>query len=191
MPDKKTARVNATKFPPFKGTEREKFILRSADAFHQTAQLALRCPASEQERFHLGLAYGVNGAFAVELYLKCLLAVENRRIPKIHNLVSLFERVSPDSREKLKRRHDELETNNTVLSEFRKKGIKTDLDSLLRHAQDVFEQFRYMFEAVPDRMEPLGFALDLFGQIVRNRILDLRPEWVSTEFPSAPELRRG
>jgi hypothetical protein len=101
-------------------------------------------------------------------------------------LVSLFERVSHDSREKLKRRHDELETNNTVLSEFRKKGIKTDLDSLLRHAQDVFEQFRYMFEGVPDRMEPLGFALDLFGQIVRNRILDLRPEWVSTEFPSAP-----
>src|SRR5207237_2145403 len=99
MSDKKTARIKATKFPPLEGTRREKFMLKSADAFHQTAHLALQCAAPEEEKFHLGLSYGVNGAFAVELYLKCLLAVEGSQIPARHNLRDLFERVSLESRD--------------------------------------------------------------------------------------------
>jgi hypothetical protein len=179
MSDKKTAQANAIKFPAFQGTRREKFILKSADAFYQTGQLVLQFLASQKEQFHLGLVYGVNASFAIELYLKCLLAVEGSKIPATHNLKDLFDRVSPESRDKIRKRHDELEKENSVLSEFRKKGIQTDLDSLLQHAQNVFVQFRYIFEGIPDQMQPVGFALDLFGQIVRNRVLDLRPEWLA------------
>ena len=63
---------------------------------------------------------------------------------------------------------------------FRRKGINTELNSLLDDGQDVFKNFRYLFEGIPNRMKPIGFALELFGEIVRNRILDLRPNWVVT-----------
>ena len=67
-----------------------------------------------------------------------------------------------------------------MLSDFRKSyGIKTDLESLLEDGKDVFTQFRYFFEGIPDRIKPIGFGLDLFGQVVRNRILDLCPDWLS------------
>jgi hypothetical protein len=72
-----------------------------------------------------------------------------------------------------------------MLLSFRKRlGIKTDLHSLLEDGQDIFKQFRYIFEGVPDRTKPLGFALEPFGELVRNRILDLRPEWLADEFTS-------
>ena len=131
--------------------------------------------------------YGVNAAFAVELYLKCLLSVEGGQIPETHNLKQLFNQVSRESRGKITKRHNKLAADHPVLSEFRQNlGIKTDLNSLLEDGQNIFTQFRYFFEDIANRTEPIGFGLDLFGQIVRNRILDWRPEWVSTEFPSVP-----
>jgi len=181
------AAANPTKFPPLEGTRREKFILRSADAFEQAGLLALeRAAAQEELKFHLALVYGVNCAFAVELYLKCLLAVEDSQIPDTHNLKTLFNQLSRESRGKIRKRHDGLAKDHPVLSGFRQSlGIKTDLNSLLEHGQDVFIQFRYMFEGIPDRIEPVGFALEMFGRIVRNRILDLRPELLSDE-PTSP-----
>ena len=87
-------------------------MLRSADAFYQTGQLALKCAVREDEKFHLALVYGVNGAFAIELYLKCLLAVEGSQIPATHNLKDLFAQLSRESRDKIRRRHDELARNH-------------------------------------------------------------------------------
>jgi len=156
-------------------------MLRSADAFYQTGQLALKCAVREDEKFHLALVYGVNGAFAIELYLKCLLAVEGSQLPATHNLKDLFAQLNRESRDKIRRRHDELAKSNSVLSDFRKRGIKTDLNSLLEDGQDIFRQFRYLFEGIPNRIQPVGFALDLFGQIIRNRMLDLRRGWLSDE----------
>jgi hypothetical protein len=116
------------------------------------------------------------------LYLKCLLCVEGSQIPATHNVKELFNQLSRESRDKIRRRHDKQEKDHPVLSGFRQRlGIRTDLNSLLEGGQDVFTQFRYLFEGIPNRTEPLGFGFELFGQIVRNRIFDLRPEWLSDE----------
>jgi len=113
------------------------------------------------------------------------LAVESGQIPETHNLKELFTQVSRESRDKIRKRHKELASNHAVLSGAAERvGIKTDLDSLLEDSQDVFTHFRYLFEGVRNRAKPIGFALDLFGQIVRNRILDLRSEWLSDESTS-------
>ena len=181
--------MKITKFPPLQGVRRGKFILKQADAFQRASVLALDCALKEakEQKLHLSLVYGVNAAFAVELYLKCLLLIEGGQVPETHNLKQLFNQVSRESRGKITKRHNTLAADHPVLSEFRQKlGIKTDLNSILEDGQDIFTQFRYFFEGIPNRMEPIGFGLDLFAQIVRNRILDLRPEWVSTEFPSVP-----
>ena len=60
-----------------------------------------------------------------------------------------------------------------------------ELESLLEDGKDVFKQFRYLFEGIRDRTKGLSFFLELFGQVVRNRILDHRPEWLSEE-PTSP-----
>jgi|SRR5262245_5853139 len=173
-------------FPPLEGAKREKFILKSADAFQEASILALkRATEDKDQTFFLASVYVVNAAFAVELYLKCLLAVESGQIPETHNLKELFNQVSRESRDKIRKRHKELASNHAVLSGARERvGIKTDLDSLLEDSQDLFTHFRYLFEGVRNRTKPIGFALDLFGQIVRNRILDLRSEWLSDESTS-------
>ena len=179
------AATNLTNFPPLEGPKREKFILRSADAFYDISQRALQLAAAHPDQeFYLGLVYGVNCAIATELYLKCLLTVEGSQIPKVHNLKYLFNQVSRESRGKIRRRHNRLAKKHPGLSNFRKIGIKTDLDSLLEDGQDVFKLFRYLFEGIPNRMQPVGFALELFGHIIRNRILDLRPKWLSDESTS-------
>jgi len=173
-------------FPPLEGAKREKFILKSADAFQEASILALEHATEHKEQtFFLASVYVVNAAFAVELFLKCLLAVESGQIPETHNLKDLFNQVSKESRGKIRKRHNERALNHAVLSGTRERvGIKTDLDSLLEDSQDVFTHFRYLFEGVQNRTKPLGFVLDLFGQIVRDRILDLRPEWLSDESTS-------
>lgn len=173
-------------FPQLEGTKREKFILKSADAFEEASVLALKHATQDQNQtFYLALVYVVNASFAVELYLKCLLAVESGQIPETHNLKDLFNQVSRESRAKIKKRHNKLAPDHSVLSGFRERlGIKIDLDSLLEDGQDVFKHFRYLFEGVRSRTKPIGFGLELFGRIVRNRILDLRPEWLSDESTS-------
>jgi hypothetical protein len=175
------------KFPALTGTRREQFILSSADAFKRASLLALESVERAEgagEKFHLGIVYGVNGAFAVELYLKCLLEIECGQIPATHNLKDLFYQLSRESQAKLKRDHKRIQ-DNPMLAGFRQRmGIKTDLHSLLEDGQDVFKQFRYMFEGVPDRRKPLGFALEPFGELVRNRILNLRPKWLVDESTS-------
>ena len=178
------------KFPALTGTRREQFILSSADAFKRASLLALesvRRAATKEEKFHLGLVYRVNGAFAVELYLKCLLAVECSQIPATHNLKDLFYQLSRESQARIKRDHDNRIQGNSMLADFRHKlGIQTDLNSLLEDGQDVFKQFRYMFEGIRDRTKPIGFALEPLGELVRNRILHLRPKWLADEstFPT-------
>ena len=177
------------KFPPLEGELRELYLFRSADAFHEASLLALDRATktkNEGQKFNLAVVYGVNGAFAVELYLKCLLAIELNQVPEIHDLQKLYFQLCRNSRTKLRRRHDDLAKDNEVLSVMQQKhGIKTDLESLLEDGKDVFKHYRYLFQGIRGRTKGLGFLLELFGQVVRNRILDLRPEWPSDE-PTSP-----
>src|SRR5262249_39207005 len=104
---------------------------------------------------------------------------------KEHNLKFLFSQLSRESRGKIKKRHNELAPQHEGLCQFRDKhGIQIDLDSLLEDGQDVFVSFRYLFEGIANRVKPVGFALELFASLVRNRILDLRSQWLDDESTS-------
>jgi len=70
-------------FPPLEGAKREKFILKSADAFQEASILALkRATEDKHQTFFLASVYVVNAAFAVELYLKCSLRWKAARFLK-------------------------------------------------------------------------------------------------------------
>jgi hypothetical protein len=155
-------------------------MLKSADVFAEIASDIRRKMLSEN-KMHLGFAYGTNGALASELYLKCLLLVECGQVRKVHNLKKLFSQLSNESRHVLTERHEVLSASDIIFITVRKAGFRTDLPFLLDAGQDVFEQFRYPYEGLP---EGIIFGLNLFGGCVRDRILDLRPDWISGESTS-------
>jgi hypothetical protein len=169
--------------PPAHGEAREQLMLKSADAFRHVSELILSEIGSG--RAHLGFAYGVNGAFAVELYLKCLLTVEGSPVPASHNLKFLFDQLSRESKVKIRSVHNERASQDSVFASLERSGIKTDLDSLLEQGQDVFEQFRYIYEGIPRGKSQIGFALNIFAGCVRDRILDLRLTWLGSGGPTA------
>ena len=107
----------------------------------------------------------VTGAFAAELYLKCLLELASIAIPKVHRLTDLYELLPPDKR-------------ITVNAQYKK--IHSDggdiLDVLVAH-DATFVDWRYIFDKQHE-----GFCLD-FGTLrdaciaLREAILLLRPDW--------------
>jgi len=157
-------------------------MLKAAIAFSEASDLLA---AAMQDKRYLGFAYGVNAAFSVELYLKCLLTVEgSEEVPFTHNLKELFQLLREESKGKLRESHNDWVLEDSMMIEVRRHGRKTDLNSLLEEMQDIFVRFRYFYEGLPDVTRDCGFGLRIFADCLRNRILDLRPDWIADESTS-------
>ena len=75
---------------------RNKFINIINDA-NDFKYVALKC--IESGEFHIGnkfygTQFAVNGLFAIELYLKALIVLDNNEIPRQHDLTLLFDALS-------------------------------------------------------------------------------------------------
>jgi hypothetical protein len=168
-------------------------VLITAEAFEEAAAIvgdvmrkAARGPDEFSNRLgrRLGRPWAVIGAFSVELYLKCLLAIENRPYPKDHNLKKLFRSLAPATQAILRGRHDAImQAKSESLADVRRYG-KIDLESLLEQGQDTFVYLRYPYER--RARDGVLFGLGLFRECVRERILTLRPDWVGASL-----IRRG
>jgi HEPN domain-containing protein len=137
-------------------------ILWSADCFRLSARLLFEEVLQRKKRFALGFA--VLAAFSVELYLKCLLLIEARQYPETHNLKKLFAQLKPETKSELRKKHDARAERVAELGK---------LEELLEQGQDAFERFRYPFE----KGEETGFALNWLGEVVRQKIISLHPDW--------------
>jgi HEPN domain-containing protein len=157
-----------------------KLIFKTADIFSETAKTLL-FKSKNERKLYLNFAFGVNAALATELYLKCLLLIEGGQFPKSHNLKLLFGQLKRDTRQILKKKHDEIVRQDQRLEVFVKGGINLDLDYLLEKGQDVFEQFRYPYEP---NTKDVFFGLTGLVACVRGYILSLRPEWIDDESTS-------
>ena len=141
-------------------------ILWSADCFRLSARLLFEEVLQGKTRFALG--FGVLAAFSVELFLKCLLVIEAGQYPETHNLKKLFAQLKPETRNELRKKHD---------ANAERKAKFGTLEELLEQGQDAFERFRYSFE----KGEETGFALNLLGEVVRQKIISLHPDWESDD----------
>jgi len=117
----------------------------------------------------------VLSAFAIELFLKCLLLLEGKEIDRIHSLNVLYRRLS----HKQKRRIEEVweQEARPKLDELRRKfGLPhpTDLPNALVTCARAFEHMRYGYED-PERQV---FYLGELPTILWRIILDILPEWV-------------
>ena len=116
----------------------------------------------------------VLSAFAIELFLKCLLLLEGKELDRTHTLNVLFRKLS----HKRKRRIEEVwdkEARPKVDTLRRKFGLShpSDLSNALATCGKAFEHMRYGYED-PDRQV---FYLGELPTILWRTILELRPEW--------------
>jgi hypothetical protein len=144
----------------------------------------MRLQATVFGQMHLGVVYVVLSALAVELYLKCLLAIQVGQYPETHNLKTLFGQLPAHTRGPIKKRHDKEASEKTpddpVLVHNQ---ILGNLDSLLEECQDAFTLGRYLFEPGAVRKMRI-FGLRIFERCLRDFILNIHPEWTSGESTS-------
>ena len=85
---------------------------------------------------YLGTPVIVNCAFACEIFLKLLLALQNTEYKKCHGLKELFDRLSKGTKEKI---------NNYLLQNY---GTLKDVNGfeLLQMYSNAFTEWRYSYE---------------------------------------------
>jgi hypothetical protein len=118
-----------------------------------------------------------NASFALELYLKCLLSLEQGQMPHGHDLHELFHALSDTTQSELTRDHRKfLCSQPELVVRARMLGLPTDLEELLKLGKNAFIDFRYAHERISPGTD---FALNGLTYCVRQRILKLQPSWGS------------
>ena len=85
-------------------------------------------------------AIAVNSAFSLELYLKCLLHIDRRKMYSIHQLVCLFKQLSP-------KRKDQIEKLYAA-----EHSTGESLTKILEESDTAFEDWRYKFEGIKSKI---------------------------------------
>jgi hypothetical protein len=155
-------------------------IFRLAEAFRGSAQLISQL-ISLGLSDHFRFPCGVNHAFAMELYLKCLITIETGFTHPTHDLENLFNYLSSHTRKTIERYYDEIRAEDPLCIAFaqwlERHGENPEehlrLKSALSKSAKAFEVLRYPYEGEEDHNYILG-PLEIAA---RRIILELKPEW--------------
>jgi hypothetical protein len=158
-----------------KGKPDPKLAFLNAEAFLEVCKVLI--VALQNGRPILGLALATNAAFALEMYLKCLMLLEQGHARYGHDLHNLFHSLSQSTQSELTREHEKfVKSDPAYMARVSKEGLPTNLEELLRLGRNAFTDFRYAHEQIPSKTD---FALNPLTYCVRERILKLQPEWRS------------
>lgn len=123
----------------------------------------------------------VISALNSELFLKCIICIETGEVPTGHNLDVLFNKVSPETRDRIQHMWDtEVVPLRSAMwakieAQLTEHGpIKKDLHSALAAGSRSFERIRYSYE--PNNKGGRFYISDL-PRILGRVILQLKPEW--------------
>jgi hypothetical protein len=168
-------------------------IFRHASAFHKSYDLLKGAVQPTDEKLVGVIAHPsmVLSVFASELYLKCLLCVENGTVPNTHDLEKLFGALPVPVRRELDDRWDadiRHPAKQKVLDQIRQKPagkeIQLDLRYALKKGANAFQELRYFYE-----QERSFFMLLDFPYLLRATVLKRFPAWGS-ELPKPAGLVR-
>jgi hypothetical protein len=156
-------------------------IFEHASHFHESDhRLRYTVPSDRPELIPL-VAHPamVLSAFASELYLKCLLCLEGRKVPKTHNLKKLFQNLLPDTKGRLEtlweienRKPERQRVFNVIRTLDGGDKLRVDLLSVLDLGADAFEELRYICETGRSI-----FLLSDFPNLLRTVIIERKPGW--------------
>jgi hypothetical protein len=116
-------------------------------------------------------AYAMNRSFAFELYVKCLLLLKKRTVPKHHRLLHLFNELPSPLRRQIAKDYRTFmhRTDSGKISG----GGSHSLTRVLRDQNTTFVDFRYLYE----RDAPAAVTTLPICTAIRTTTLRLRPEW--------------
>lgn len=117
----------------------------------------------------------VCGAFALELQLKCLVAIETgREPPRGHDLREIFALTSDSSQESIQQTYSRLlDEAPDLTGQYKDAGISLDFDDVLDDCKDAFIEWRYHHEFEKRK----SWMASPILKAVRDEILKLRPNW--------------
>lgn len=156
-----------------------KDVYRQAVRF-QLADFMIRKSAvdeTENVQNNLMMPSMVLSAFSSELFLKCLLLLEEKPSVETHRLNLLFGQLRDETKSIIRKQWSiAVATNERELIENEKKlgiTIPRDLDTALQDCGGAFVLLRYVYEAPNDAK---FYIIDL-PQVLREVIDQLTPEW--------------
>lgn len=133
-------------------------------------------------------------AFALELYLKCLISMETGQAPpNKHEFDYLFKRLHADTQKAIREYFDRnsVDVVAFVKSEFAKAGKPAptvDFDYVLGVSTRAFPIARYLYEGLPAEQ---GWLAEAIMEGTRAVILKRFPQWASGRQASPMIVRAG
>jgi hypothetical protein len=126
----------------------------------------------------------VNAAFASELYLKCIIGLEGKRVPTSHDLGALYAMISGPAQRKMELLWDELYArappgNLDAADRMIGRKLPRDLPTVLAEGSRAFEQFRYLYEGGGE-----SSVTFLFPDVAKRYIVELNPDWAGQQYAS-------
>jgi hypothetical protein len=122
-------------------------------------------------------------SFSLELYLKCLILIEGGAATG-HNLETLFrKRISGDSQDAIRANYEKKRAQQdaifaaAVAAGHMPPPPKSNFDFVLHASAEAFTRFRYAYEGLVGNQQ--GWLAGQIGECVRERIIELNPDWAN------------
>jgi hypothetical protein len=132
---------------------------------------------------HIVAPFVVNGAFALEVYFKCLIFLETNNRVRGHDLDKLFGMLTPAHQNAIDTYSRDIAPKDAAhqSAQANRPELATTV-GCLKYSADAYEHYRYIYE--PPEADPVTGLPVLYGfvcwQIIwatRRFILELRPDW--------------
>jgi hypothetical protein len=118
----------------------------------------------------------MNQAFAIELYLKCLLHIETGKVSFKHDLEQLYNSLTKETQSKVNIHYEGYRAKNpeSIFLEKNLPMFSFDLPSVLKMIKNAFIDFRYYYELKgKDGIYTLGNLM----AASRRTIIEMKPEF--------------
>ena len=152
-------------------------IFANAEAWHDTARILYQQFKHDRMQF-VGPAFA-SAAFSLELYFKTIYEMDSvSKRPRKHNLLVLFQNLSPQRRRQIQERYD---AATGSMQQLIKKTTGKDhgIEKVLEDARDIYEIMRYIHEG-----GRLGvWNADPVLNAVKAVILEENPDWSASSGP--------
>jgi hypothetical protein len=154
-----------------------------AQMYHE-ARLVSSDYAVKTRSFHLFIPATVLGAFAFELYLKTLIIIDTgRSAQNEHNYWRLFyQKLPSNTQREVKERYEKLPPDllqhaHQHIEELKSTEYDTSFEGELKHSQDAFVLWRYLFEDAYKTRGGHRGASDRIRDALIQTICARRPTW--------------
>lgn len=156
-------------------------IFVQAEYFQQATQLLAK--TSREKNAGLVIPASTCGSFALELFIKCLLAIQNPKneFPAIHSLSTLYSKLNEEDKTLIEFFFSHISKGESLVIHQRALRAKPltpgeEVAEILRDNDEAFEGYRYAFGFRNDKL-PETHAIRAIREAVRQRILALFPAW--------------